>query len=179
MTRPTSTPPPDPGTGHRLAGDRPGARHRLPDRVVPCWRWALVAALIPPVGLLVAVAVLAPDDLTWIPAVAWSLAGLLVALGALAVGIVPPVRHAVFWYALSDDELDVGHGVVFRRRTVVPMARVQNLRTARGPLARWFRLTTVRVGTAAGAVVINGLELDEADRICSLISRLANVHDDL
>lgn len=164
---------------HLLAGDHPEARRRLPARVVPCWRWALVAAVVPPVVLLVVVGLLLPTTLTWLAVVAWVLAGLLAAVGALAVVVVPPVRHAVFWYALSDTELDIGHGVVFRHRTVVPMSRVQSLRTDRGPLSRWYRLTTVRVGTAAGSVALDGLEPDDADRLCALISRLADVRDDV
>lgn len=138
-----------------------------------------MAALVPPILLLVALALLVPTDPVWLAAVCWILAAALTIGGAVAVALVPPIRHAVFWYSMSDDQLDVAHGLVFRRRTVVPMHRVQSLRTERGPLARWFGLTSVRVRTAGGSVAINGLELAEGDRICDRISRLADVRDDV
>lgn len=162
-----------------LAGDRPDDRRRLPARVVACWRWTLLVAAVPSLLLFVALALLLPPELTLVVGAAWLLAALVLVGTAVAVVLVPPIRYAVFWYALSDDELEVGHGIVFRSRTVVPMQRVQSLRTERGPLARWFRLTSVRVRTAAGSVVINGLDEDEADRVCALIGRLANVRDDV
>ena len=180
-TGPTAGPTDDPvdAAARPLAGDEPAARRRLPDRVVACWRWALVAAALPSLLLFAALALLLPEDLPLLVGAAWLVAALIVVGTAVAVVVVPPIRHAVFWYALSDTELDVGHGIVFRHRTIVPMQRVQSLRTERGPLARWFRLTNVRVRTAAGSVVINGLEEDEADRVCALIGRLANVRDDV
>jgi uncharacterized protein len=51
--------------------------------------------------------------------------------------VLPVIRYRVFWYAISQTELDVQDGVIFTTRSVVPMRRVQSLRIERGPLANY------------------------------------------
>ena len=93
--------------------------------------------------------------------------------------ILPPIRYRVFWYAISPTEIDIQHGIIFIKRSVVPMHRVQNLRTERGPMADHYRMTNLKIKTAAGSVTISGLDRAEANELCERISRLADVADDV
>ena len=103
----------------------------------------------------------------------------LVALVAVGIVILPPIRYRVFWYAISPTEIDIQHGIIFIKRSVVPMHRVQTLRTERGPMADHYRMTNLKIKTAAGSVTISGLDRVEADELCDRISRLADVADDV
>ena len=76
----------------------------------------------------------------------------------------------MFWYAISPTEIDVQHGVIFIKRSVVPMHRVQSLRTERGPMADHYQMTNLKIRTAAGSVTISGLDRHEADELCDRIS---------
>ena len=126
--------------------------------------------------LLIALAIVIPWGPWWIR---WGIVGIAAVLVVLAMVILPPIRYRVFWYAISPTEIDIQHGIIFIKRSVVPMHRVQNLRTERGPIADHYRMTNLKIRTAAGSVNLSGLDRTEADELCDRISALADVADDL
>ena len=160
-----------------LPGDAPAARHRLPARTLTYWRLrALITGLLI-VGLLTWWA--AGSD--WFtPAIRWTVDG-AAAVWYLLVGVLvrPLVRWKLFWYAVSDDEIDLQHGWLVQTRTVVPMNRVQHLKSERGLLAGKFRLAVLHIHTAAGPVVVAGLDEDDAAGLRVRIGRLAHLSDEL
>lgn len=91
---------------------------------------------------------------------------------------LPTIRYRVFWYAISPTEIDVQNGIIFRKRSVVPMRRVQDLRFVRGPLADHYQLMNLKIRTAGGSVGLSGLDRGEADQLCQRISQLADLADD-
>ncbi len=159
-----------------LAGDAPLERHRLSPMVTRYWRWRAVFSAVPVLVLLVGLAIVVPWGPAWLR---WSIVGVVVALAAIGIVILPPIRYRVFWYAISPTEIDIQHGIIFIKRSVVPMHRVQTLRTERGPMADHYRMTNLKIKTAAGSVTISGLDRGEADVLCDRISRLADVADDV
>ncbi len=159
-----------------LPGDDPHARRRLPARVVTYWRLRSGLAGIVVVGL----AVLGAVRLDWFtPTARWIIVG-NAALWFFGIGgiVGPPLRRRLFWYSMSPTEIDLQHGWVVRTRTVVPMSRVQHLKSEQGLLGRRFALADLHIHTAAGAVVVKGLDQSEADLIRSRISVLAGLADD-
>ena len=93
--------------------------------------------------------------------------------------ILPPIRYRVFWYAISPTEIDIQHGIIFIKRSVVPVHRVQNLRTERGPDCRPLpddQPEDPHRGRV-GEPVRPGPR--EADELCERISALADVADDV
>lgn len=160
----------------QLAGDDPVDRHRLSPRVVSYWRWRAIFSAVPLLLLLIGLAIV----ITWGPAwIRWCIVAGYVVVVVIAMVVLPPIRHRVFWYAISSTEIDIQHGIVFVKRTVVPVHRVQNLRTERGPLADHYWMTNLKIKTAAGSVKLSGLDRAEADELCDRISRLADVTDDV
>jgi membrane protein YdbS with pleckstrin-like domain len=93
--------------------------------------------------------------------------------------ILPPIRYRVFWYAISPTEIDIQDGIIFTTRSVVPMHRVQTLLSERGPLADHYRMTNLKIRTAAGSVRLSGLDRCEADELCKRIGRLTDLADDV
>lgn len=114
------------------------------------------------------------------PAVRWILVG-LAACWFFVVGAVirPPIRRRLFWYSLSDREIDLQHGWLVQTRTLVPMNRVQHLKSEQGLLARRFRLSDLHIHTAAGSVLVQALDEDEAADVRARISLLAHLADDI
>jgi membrane protein YdbS with pleckstrin-like domain len=93
--------------------------------------------------------------------------------------ILPPIRYRVFWFAISPTEIDIQNGIIFIKRSVVPMRRVQTLLSERGPIADHYRLTNLKIRTAAGSVRLSGLDRGEADELAERISRLTDLADDV
>jgi uncharacterized protein len=159
-----------------LAGDDSAERHLLSARVVSYWRWRAVLSAVPVLLLLISLAIV----ITWGPWwIRWAIVAVYTVAVVVAMVILPPIRYRVFWYAISSTEIDVQHGIVFVKRTVVPVHRVQNLRTERGPLADHYWMTNLKIKTAAGSINLSGLDRVEADELCDRISRLADVADDV
>ncbi|GAA1998322.1 PH domain-containing protein [Nakamurella flavida] len=160
-----------------LPGDRPADRERLPTRTRGYWTAQALLVGVPVTGLFVLWAVASG----WFtPGVRWTVAALVaVLLIGVRAGIAPRVRHRLFWYAISETEIDVQHGFLVTSRTVVPMSRVQYLRSEHGVLADRFALANLHVHTAAGSVPLPGLDRAVADEVRARISRWAHLDDDV
>ena len=69
-------------------------------------------------------------------------------------------------YALREEELIIGRGVLFRSITAIPLGRVQHVDTRQGPLEQWMGLARLQVYTASGMGadgVIPGLTIPDAE----------------
>lgn len=108
----------------------------------------------------------------WLPAV------VAVAGASAAAALVPELRYRRWRYEIRDDEIDIRHGALAIRRTLVPMSRVQHVETRTGPLQSAFGLATVIFHTAAGANPIPQLRGEEADQVRGRIARLARASTD-
>jgi membrane protein YdbS with pleckstrin-like domain len=159
-----------------LAGDLPIERHRLNPRVKRYWRWRAFFTAIPTLVLLTGLAIVIPWGPPWLR---WGIVALAAVLVVVGMVVLPPIRYRVFWYAISETEIDIQHKIIFIERSVIPMHRVQSLQTERGPLADHYRMTNLKIKTAAGSVSISGLDRDEANSLCDQISKLSDVADDV
>ena len=68
----------------------------------------------------------------------------------------------------------VARGVMVRRLSVVPYGRMQFVEVTAGPIERLFKLSTVRLHTAAAAsdARIPGLEREESARLRDRLTEL-------
>ena len=159
-----------------LAGDLPAERHRLPGRVTTYWRWRVLCSSLPLLIMLVTAAIVLPWGPWW---VRWGVVGVVMAAISVFMIILLPIRYRVFWYAVSSTEIDIQNGIIFTTRSVVPMRRVQTVQSQRGPIADHYRVTNLKVRTAAGSVALSGLDRSEADELCASIGRLTELADDV
>jgi uncharacterized protein len=100
---------------------------------------------------------------------------------AVAVGVVgllravAVVRAVRAWgYAERAGDLLVRHGLLVRRLSIVPYARMQFVDVTAGPLERAFALATVQLHTAAAATdaKVPGLDPAEAARLRDRLTAL-------
>jgi hypothetical protein len=85
------------------------------------------------------------------------------------------VRAVRAWgYAERDNDLLVRHGLLVRRLSIVPYARMQYVDVTAGPLERAFGLATVQLHTAAAAsdARVPGLPPEEASRLRDRLTAL-------
>jgi uncharacterized protein len=126
------------------------------------------------IGLLVAAGALAEEDL---PALAWALraaAPTIVAVGGVAL---PILRWRIWRYEIREHEIDLQHGALRVRRTLIPMTRVQHVESERTVLSDLFQLRAVTVHTAAGEHKIPALTEGEAAAMRDRIALLAREPD--
>ncbi len=157
---------------------RPDPSQRIDGRAVTVWRIAAAGvALLPAVAAGVLVGLVVTDIVPMVPGIAGA-ALLLVAAIAL-VAVVPKVRWIRWRYEVLEDEIYLRHGLWIRKRTLIPMTRVQHVDTKAGPILRAFGLSTVTVATAGGEHEIPALSDEVADGLRDRIAALARVTEDV
>lgn len=76
--------------------------------------------------------------------------------------VYPEVEYRQWSYALTYDRVEIHHGIIFLRTTVIPIIRIQHVTISQGPINRIFKLSTVVIFTASGSFEIEGLNSDTA-----------------
>jgi uncharacterized protein len=152
---------------------------QLDPRILKVWRFnALLFAVMLFLGASGAGIASWKLDWPW-----WIAAG----FGALAVlvmwltGYVLPQKAWAGWsYGIHEEEIDLLRGIFQRKRTLVPMVRVQHVDMKQGPIMRRYGLASITFSTAAGSHEIPGLDAETADEIRIRISGLAGLnHEDI
>ncbi len=154
-------------------------REKLDARAVKAWLYSGLlwgaALMIIPVAYILGAFFIWELPFIW---AGW--AGIIIVLSGTLVGaiIVPRLRMRYWRYEIREDEIDIQHGIIIIKRTLVPMLRVQHVDTERGPVMRHFGLATLRISTAATEHRIPALALEKAGELQGEISKLARVSDE-
>ncbi|MGI8938457.1 MAG: PH domain-containing protein [Iamia sp.] len=109
------------------------------------------------------------------PAVTAAAAAAVVLVAVLAV-VGPRLHYARWRWELTDEGLEVCHGVVLRVESAIPTFRVQQIDVRQGPLERAFDLVSLQITTASSASdgTLPGIEADRAEAIRrQLLGRVA------
>jgi len=141
---------------------RPVSPKLITVELIVRWSWSLIVVA----GLAVGLALQGH----WL----WWLGIALVLANAIWRSFVT-VRAVRAWgYAERDQDLLVRHGLLIRRLSIVPYARMQFVDVTAGPLERAFGLATVQLHTAAAAsdARIPGLPPAEAARLRDRLTAL-------
>lgn len=115
-------------------------------------------------------------DVSWYQGIDWFLfsAMFLVALFLyLLIGLLlPKLRWQRWKYDVSEKEIDLLRGIIIKKRTLVPINRVQHVDTRQGPVYRKFGLSSVTISTAATTHEIPALDDETATELRNTISTL-------
>ena len=108
------------------------------------------------------------------PTVLLAFGGWLLLCAALAswTQIGPALRYKRRRYRLNKTGLRIRHGLIWHVEISVPYSRIQHTDVSRGPIERWFGLSTLIVhtaGTENASVSLDGLPAPRAYRIRDLL----------
>lgn len=95
-----------------------------------------------------------------------------VLLFGLFVFVLPKFRWKRWYYNVNDKSVDMLRGIVFKKRTVVPINRIQHVDTKQGPVYRKFGLSSINISTAATTHEIPALDEETATQLRNSISEL-------
>ena len=77
-----------------------------------------------------------------------------------------PFWEYKFWrYGIFDDKIETVNGVIIKKKIIIPISRVQNIKIEQGPIQRIFGIVTIKIVTAGGDHEIPAITSVEADRI--------------
>ena len=116
--------------------------------------------------------------LEWPPVWGWLLLTIVLIYSVLETLIFPKIRLKFWRYEIHQDEIDIQHGILIIKRTLIPMVRVQHVDTEHGPIMRKFGLATLSIYTAGSTHKIPALAFNQAQTLRSQIAHLAQVSDE-
>ncbi|QDT02838.1 Bacterial membrane flanked domain protein [Rubripirellula lacrimiformis] len=134
--RPNTTPRPIDGAGHKPSFDQPRRLHPLSIlfQLLSMSRQSLFPAIVA----------------GWSAVNGSFFAALIVAaIFGLAITFAM-IRYLTFRYQITDGELIVTEGILFRKVRNIPVDRIQNVDLVQSPFHRIFRVAEVHVETASG-----------------------------
>lgn len=100
-------------------------------------------------------------------------AGLLLLYSLVGILVFPEIEYRQWRYILTEDKVELRHGIFFITTTVIPIIRVQHITVSRGPIYRKLGLSKVKIFLASGNFEIVGLTEERAEQISeSLKSRV-------
>ncbi|MDD3269489.1 MAG: PH domain-containing protein [Syntrophomonadaceae bacterium] len=156
---------------------RNNPQQRINAKAVSYWRWS--AGIKSGFLLLISAGYhMAQQHWHWPAWISFVLLGLTLAYAIYAIILKPDITWRTWRYNVSEQEIDLLHGVFIRTRTLIPMVRVQHVDTEQGPLLRRFGLSSVSISTAAGSHEIPALADEVAALLRDQISVLARVVDE-
>jgi membrane protein YdbS with pleckstrin-like domain len=104
----------------------------------------------------------------------------LVAVPFLVVAVlVPAARYRRWRYWVTDDRIELRHGLVFRVESSIPHFRVQHIDVRQGPLQRLAGVVELVISTASAATdaTLPGLAPDRAEHIRQMVLAHAEADD--
>lgn len=120
--------------------------------------------------LLIAVIVVRSLFFSWLPvSVLYGFGALIVLQIIWFIWLEPLIAYRTHQYEIKSTELVIQSGILVKKKTVIPFARIQNVETQVGPIMKRFNLKSVEVTTAGGGVQIELISVAEADRIKKLV----------
>lgn len=142
------------------------------------WLWRLQAGLV---GLVLWAAFAVACALATALPSGVRVAAVVLAAAAV-VGLVATGTAAVYrgWrYAITDDGVELRHGVVIRHESSIPHFRVQHIDVEQGPLDRWRGIVKLQISTASSAsdASLPGLEPERAEAVRARILARAEADD--
>ncbi|NLO46667.1 MAG: PH domain-containing protein [Clostridiales bacterium] len=87
------------------------------------------------------------------------------AFSAAYVLIAPGIRYRRYKYLIASDRIEVIEGLVFIRRTIVPIDRIYQIDIKAGPLDNAVGVAKVMITTAGSFASLRFLEPEVADEI--------------
>ena len=147
--------------------------NRLDRRVLKLWYIRAAIGALALVGTLLTVAAIllasgTSDDV--ILAVLLGV-GIPVVLALGFILILPVLRYKMYAWGYDDRRIIVTEGVIFRKRTVIPVCQIQDLHRTQGPVMMMLKLSDVTISTAGSNFDVSTLTTGEADLLIDELER--------
>ena len=148
--------------------------HRLDPRMLRVWYISSLVGIVAVAALAVVAWLIVRHlggDVFWV----YLVAGVIDAICVGDMLVSPRVEYATWRYDVTPTDVDLYSGVFTKKRTLVPLVRVQHVQTKQGPILRAHGLATVTISTAGESFEIPGLAEENANELRDRVAELARL----
>ena len=140
---------------------------KLDRKAVTSWRIGRAIGFI--LALLICAALWIGSEILleswgWQWAVSLALA-LFLAYKLVGLILYPLIEYRQWGYRITEDKVELRHGIFFITRTIIPVIRLQHITVSQGPVNRRLGLYEVEMSLASGSFSIECLSKEAADSI--------------
>ncbi len=143
----------------------------LDKRILIAWRiYRLISLLI--LSAVVVIPLFALSDIEFFQSYKlyyYVAAAVLIAYKLVGLYIYPEIEYRQWGYSITDDRVEISHGIFFIKTTVVPIVRIQHITVSSGPIIRKLGISVVNIHTASGVFGIQGIPEEEAKAIAEML----------
>lgn len=98
--------------------------------------------------------------------------GFIIVLISILDSFVWPFLEYQQWkYGIFEDKIELIKGIIVRKKIIIPISRIQNLKIEQGPIQRIYKITSINIITAGGCHVIPAIPVEEAEIISERLKR--------
>ncbi|QNU68416.1 PH domain-containing protein [Ruminiclostridium herbifermentans] len=144
---------------------------KLDSRILISWRIVRLISLVI-VGLILTVALIIMSRVTFLEAYliyGYIVAGIILSYMLLGLFLYPAIEYRQWGYIISDDRVEIRHGIFLIKITVIPIVRIQHITISQGPINRRLGISTINVHTASGVFAIEGISSEEASAMAEML----------
>lgn len=95
--------------------------------------------------------------------------GGLAALSLIGVLVLPNIEYRQWKYLITDEKVEISHGIFFVTTSVIPILRIQHITIGQGPIYRKLGLFNVTIALASGSFQIAGLREERAREVSEIL----------
>jgi len=93
--------------------------------------------------------------------------------------VSPFLNYKRWKYRVLENRIDIKHGIFYKSYSVVPVCKIQYLKTVQGSFQRLFNLTSIEILTAGNSVEIPNIAKEDANEIIEYINANIQVGDEI
>lgn len=93
--------------------------------------------------------------------------------------IFPAIEYREWKYKIEEEKIELIRGIVIRKKTIIPISRIQNLDIHNGPIYRKFGLAGLNINTAGASHEIPALTMKEAEDLSERLKEVVEMNDQI
>lgn len=105
------------------------------------------------------------------------LTAIIILISVLDSFIWPFLEYKQWKYGIFEDKVELIEGIIIRKRTIIPISRIQNLKIEQGPIERMCKIASVNIITAGGTHKIPAIDLDDAEKVADNLKKIIELGD--
>lgn len=113
----------------------------------------------------------------WVSILLYCLGGLDILSAIYSIFIEPIYLQRTWRYEIDEEFIQLKHGRWQQKHTLIPMEKVEFVRTEQGPIMRRYKLYNIEVGTTTSNHVIPAIPVEEAHILKAKIATFAKIKD--
>ncbi|RMD02487.1 hypothetical protein D9O40_06105 [Clostridium autoethanogenum] len=105
------------------------------------------------------------------------LTAIIIFVSILDSFIWPFLEYKQWKYGIFEDKIELIEGIIIRKRTIIPVSRIQNLKIEQGPIERMCKIASVNIITAGGTHKIPAIAVEDAEKVANNLKNVIELGD--